>query len=509
MARGPKSKNLPAIPKTEHPPEAKVVSLPNEPSSKVGLAVWITLAVLLLFSLLTLYTPLVRIFYRFQINYNEGWNVYVAQSAMQHHDLYPAKHIAGPSVGYPFLSFYLVGFVSHLTGDYLVAGRLLSLISLLVSCVLVVLIVKKMTGAWEPALFGGVFCLGVFCARMPNYVGIDDPQLLAHPFFLLGLWLYLGPPPSNQRLAAITALFVLGGNIKHNLIPTPISVLADLFAASRAKAIRFVLLGAGLLALAIVVNMLVGGGAFISRMLAARPYSFEEVRTAFFGFYSPLGLPLAISTFWAIWQIPNPKARVISFYFFTSLLIGVLFSGGEGVNANTFFDNLFAMSIIMGACLDDLWKAAIPGLGKGGRWRFLVPLLLYSTVVMEFVPRGLPISKTISELSFRQKLYQQEESFLTAHEGPAICETLLLCFDAGKPYTVNAYGLGIGAKMGGKRIKTVVDRIEAKQYAAIQTEAPVSQRPGFRFPDEVLEAVNHNYVEAIKAPDCHIYVPRP
>jgi hypothetical protein len=63
----------------------------------------------------------------------------------------------------------------------------------------------------------------------------------------------------------------------------------------------------------------------------------------------PLGLPLAISAFWSIWQLQNGQARVIAFYFFSSLLIGGAFAGGSGVNTNTFFDNLFAMSIIMGA----------------------------------------------------------------------------------------------------------------------------------------------------------------
>jgi hypothetical protein len=509
VAQGHKYENAAAIPKTDGLPDKAEVPSSKESLSIVAVSVWITLAILLAFSLLTLYCPLVRVFYRFQINYNEGWNVYVTQAAMQHHDLYPVKHVPAPAVNYPFLSFYLVGFVSHLTGDYLWAGRLLSLLALLVSCVLVGLIVKKLTRGWGPALFGGVFCLGLFCARVPNYVAIDDPQMLAHPFFLFGLWLYLGAPPSTLRIAGITSLFVLGGNIKHNLLPAPVSALSDLFTTSLSKAVRFMIFGALFLALSIVVNMLVGGPAFVSRMVAARPYSFEQLRTALLGFYSPLGLPLAISAFWSIWQLHNRQARVICFYFFSSLLIGAAFSGGAGVNANTFFDNLFAMSIIMGACLDSLWKAPIPSLGKGGRWRFLVPVLLYSTVVMEFVPRGLPLSKALSELSLRQRLFRQEVSFLAAQQGPAICETLMLCFDAGKPYTVNPYGLGIAAKMGTGKANTVADRIAEKQYGVIQTEAPATQKPGLRFPDEVLDAIDRYYVEAVKAPDCHIYVPRP
>jgi hypothetical protein len=344
---------------------------------------------------------------------------------------------------------------------------------------------------------------------MPGYVGMDDPQMLAHPFFLFGLWLYLGVPPSTLRIAGITCLFVLGGNIKHNLLPTPISVLSDLFTTSLSKAVRFVVFGVLFLALAIVVNMVVGGPAFIARMVGSRGYSLEQLRTAFFGFYSPLVLPLAISFFWSIWQLENRQARVISYYFFSSLLIGAAFAGGVGVNANTFFDNLFAMSIIMGTCLDSLWKAPIPSLGKGARWRFLVPVLLYSAVIMEFVPRGLPISKVLSEFPFRQKLFNQEVSFLAAQPGPAICDSLTLCYDAGKPFILDPFNSNNLIRQGKLNSNELVGQIAEKKYGAIQTFSLVTQRPNTSFPEDVLEAIARYYVEALRAPDCHIYVPRP
>jgi hypothetical protein len=508
MGRSRKYRSSGVIPKTDRPPDRTEALSSRGTFSIAEALVWITLAILLAFSLVTLVYPMARAFYRFEINYNEGWNLYVTHAAMQHRGLYPAMRTSTPAVSYPFLSFYLVGFVSHFTGDYLLTGRLISLVALLVSCVLVGLTVKKLTGGWGPAVFGGVFCLGLFCARMPNYVGMDDPQMLAHPFFLFGLWLYLQAPPSTIRIAGITTLFILGGNIKHNLLPAPLSVLSDFFTTSLSKAVRFMAFGVLFLALSIVVNMLVGGPSFISNMLSPRPYSLVGVRDGFFGFYSPLGLSLAVSAFWSIWQLQNRQARVISFYFFSSLLIGAAFAGGAGVNANTFFDNFFAMSIIMGACLDSLWKAPVPSLGKGGRWRFLVPVLLYSTVIMVYVPRSVDIPKLLSELPLRGRMFDQEVSFLVAQPGPAICESLILCYDAGKPYTVNPYGLGIRARLRGGNNNGLVSRIAAKKYGAIQTETPVTQKPSARFPDDVLDAIDRYYVEALKGPNCHIYVPR-
>jgi hypothetical protein len=458
---------------------------------------------------------MVRAFYRFEINYTEGWNVYVADAAMQHRALYPAKD-SSPAVNYPLLSFYLVGYVSHFVGDYLFAGRLISLVALLISCVLVGVIVRKLTGGWGPAVFAGVFCLGLFCARTPNYVGADDPQMLAHPFFLFGLWLYLLAPPSTMRIAGITSLFILGGNIKHNLLPAPISVLSDLFTTSLSKAVRFMVFGVLFLALSIIVAMLEGGPSFVHDLLAPQPFSFEKLRNTFFGFYPALGLPLAVSAFWSIGQFQNRQARVISFYFFSSLLIGMLFGGGSGVNANTFFENLFAMSIIMGACLDSLWKAPIPSLGEGGRWRFLVPALLYSCVVFTFVPWSVDIPRMLSEFPKRQKVFQAQVSFLAAQPGPALCESLLLCYDAGKPHILNPFGVAVRARLGKGNNNELVNQIAERKYGAIQTYLPVTQRPyappemgaGNSFPDGILDVIDHYCVEALTGPDCHIYVPR-
>ena len=513
MGRSRKFRKSGAIPKTGGPPGTTEVLPRTEVQSLKGTfsiaeaLVWITLAILLAFSLVTLVYPVARAFYRFEINYNEGWNVYSTQTAMQHLPLYYPKY-GWTTVNYPILSFYIVGYVSHFIGDYLLTGRLISLVALLVSCVLVGLIVKKLTGGWGPTVFASAFCLSLFCSRAPSYVGMDDPQMLAHPFFLCGLWLYLAAPPSTMQIAGITSLFVLGGNIKQSLLPAPISVLSDLFTTSSSKAVRFIAFGVLFLALSIVVNIVVGGPFFFSHLLTSRAYSLVKVRSIFFAFYSPLGLPLAISAFWSIWQLQNRQARMISFYFFSSLLIGAAFVGGAAVNHNTFFDNCFAMSIIMGACLDSLWKAPIPNLGKGGKWRFLVPVLLYSSMVFTFVPWGVNVPRMLSELPERQRQFEAEVSFLVAQPGPAICESLILCYDAGKPYILDPSNSTRLVQLGKLDSHEIVKQIAERKYGAIQTYSLVTQRPNNNFPEDVLDAIDRYYVEALKGPECHIYVPR-
>ncbi|MDR3675608.1 MAG: hypothetical protein P4N24_08960 [Acidobacteriota bacterium] len=495
------------ISKSNGPPEW-TEALPSEGTlPPAEIMVWVCLAILFAFSLATLAYPMARAFHRFDFNYNEGWNVYNAQAAMQHRPLYYPKY-GWTTVNYPFLSFYLVGYMSHFNGDYLLTGRLLSLVALLVSCVLVGLIVKNMTGGRGPAVFASVFCLGLFCSVAGSSVAANDPQLLPFPFVLFGLWVYLQADPSTLRVAGITSLFVLAGNIKQNLLAAPISVFCDLFKSSSSKAVRFMLFGIFFLALSIAVNVLAGGAYFISHLLTPRGYSFAHLRDLFLLCYSTQSLPLALCFFWSVWQRKNRKARVISFYFFSSLLIGAAFGGGAGVWQSTYFDNIFAMSIIMGACLDLLWKAPIPSLGKGGRGRFLVPVLLYSSVVFMFAPWAVNWSALFSSFAETQRQYDAEVSFLVARPGPAICESLLLCYDAGKPYILDPFNSARLVRLGKLNSSEIVQQIAEHKYGAIQTQAPATLKRDERFPDDVMEAINRYYVEALKHPFCVIYVPR-
>src|SRR5207253_8005827 len=78
---------------------------------------WIVVGVLAIFSVFTLVYPVARAFYHLQIDYNEGWNVYHAQTAMHHLTLYYPKY-GWTTVNYPMLSFYIVVYFSRFLGNH-------------------------------------------------------------------------------------------------------------------------------------------------------------------------------------------------------------------------------------------------------------------------------------------------------------------------------------------------------------------------------------------------------
>jgi hypothetical protein len=468
---------------------------------KAGVPDWLVLSLLLFFVLLTFVGPLVRALSPAEINYNEGWNVYNAQAAL-HHNLYPYRY-GWTTVNYPFLSFYLIGNLSRVFGNAVMIGRMISLISLIVICVCVAGIVKKLTGHWGASIFAATLSLWLFIATANSYVAMNDPQMMAQACILAAFFLYLRGPASNRVILAVALLFVLGGNMKHNLVAAPLAVFIDLLIVSRAKAARFAVFGIALLAASFYINQWVGGPFFAAQMLTPRVYSISKM------FYStsivlPLAVPLIIAGVWSIRHLRERKFRAVAIYLFVSLLLGIALFGGAGTVVNMFFDCFLAISIIMGVLLDLLWESNHPLLRKGGPWRWAAPLVLFPMPCIDIPPVHL------HPLKAESKEFKSEVAFLAAQPGPALCESLLRCNDAGKPYIFDPFNSTSLMRLGKLDGHLLVERIAKKEFGAIQTHEPVNEtsRPNLNLPDEVLDAVERYYKVAVQDSNCVIYVPR-
>ncbi|MGA2992553.1 MAG: hypothetical protein ABSD88_18950 [Candidatus Korobacteraceae bacterium] len=475
---------------------------------------WLILGPTILISLATAVFPLLRAFYRFEVNYNEGWNLYNSMIAVQRHTLYGERY-GWTTVNYPALSFYLVGHLSSMTHDPLLTGRILSLISLVICAGFIALIVRKLTSRVLPALFGASFCLAIFCTQASSFVGTSEPHMLAHVFFLGGFLLYVSAPlsgnglPATSRLAAIALLFVIGGNIKHNPIDFPLAVLLDLCFVSGRKVLQFMLFSATLIGISIYVNIAAGGPFFLAQLL--RPRSLELG----VDFPSAITLPFVAALFWSIHIIKergNRPERAISLLFLVSIAVGFGFGFGSGVAVNTFFSNFLAISIVMGILLDVAWRRTPARFTRFGVWwKAGVPVVLCSCLLLSFLVSGdFNISRRLVEMRNKESNFKKEVTFLSLQTGPAICESLLRCYDANKPYVYDPFNATTLMHFGKLHSREITERIERLEYGAIQLRLPleVVKRPNERFPDEILDAISRNYVISLKDPGCNIYVPQ-
>ena len=471
---------------------------------------WLVLGFISLFCLITAVYPIVRAFYHFEINYKEGWMIYNALVVVHHVPLYGTK-FGWTLVDYPALSFYIMAFLSRFFHDYLLTGRLLCLLSFGVCSVLIGLIIRKLTGRLAPAIFGSVFCVGIFCAAATRYIGFDDPQMLGEIFFLSGLLLYISKRPTLGRIAVIVFLFVVGGNIKHNLVDLPLAVFIDLLLTSRRKALQFLLFAAVFITCSIVGSMKLDGPFFISNMLSVRHYSLLGAFLDFLYYYSVILVPFIAAFIWAIKARKDASNRVISIFFLTSLFTGMFFSAGTGIAINVYFSNFFAISIVMGMLLYSAWSVPSPF----AKYRFLgrreVPLILSAFLLLAFILSGYSnVWRSIAELPEEQRRYDAEVSFLKAQPGPAICESLLRCYYAGKPYVYDPFHFTRLVSLNELDSGELVAQIKTFHYGAIQLHGTLSslERPNERFPDAVLDAIDQYYSLAIRHSNCAIYIPK-
>jgi hypothetical protein len=117
--------------------------------------------------------PVASVGFDFERTPNEGWNVYHAARAAAGEILYtgdPARQ-----VNFPFLSFYLIGWLKPLFGNLLVIGRASSVISLFCLALCSAFIVRRLGGRAPEMLLGAAATLGSIHVQAAAWIGMDEP----------------------------------------------------------------------------------------------------------------------------------------------------------------------------------------------------------------------------------------------------------------------------------------------------------------------------------------------
>jgi hypothetical protein len=466
------------------------------------------LALVSAFAVLTAIYPMAAAFYRFEADYSEGWHAYNTLTVARHLPLYGVKY-GWTNVNYPPLFYFVTAHLAWLTPDYLLMGRGLALISFAACIAFVAMIVWKLTGAIAPALFGGSFCVALFCTQATMRIGNNEPNMLACAFCLGGLLLYLTKRDalSFGWIASIVLLFVIGGNFKHNLIEFPLAVFVDLCLLSRRRAAYYFLTAIPLVALSIYLILVYGGPFFLAAVLVKRGIDLSII-----DFPMAVILPITVAFFWAIAKCRTGIRRPLLALLLVGLVVDFGFSIGIGVGVNIFFGTFFAISILMGLLLDETWKATPAWFASMPRlWRWGVPVFLCSSLALSFFLSGqFHLASRQAELREKQTRFAAEVAFLKAHPGPAICESLLRCFDAGKPDAYDPSTATILVRAHHLNTDGMVANIDAHLYSSIQLDERLEliQRPSQRFPSELLDAIERDYALALDDDGCAIYVPR-
>lgn len=466
-------------------------------------SVWLCIC----FALATAIFPVARAFSRTEVEYNEGWNVYNASLVANHQLLYPL-HYRWTSVNYPMLSFVLLAQLHRLTHDYLYTARVVSLLSLLFSSVLVSAIVLRLTRLWSASAIAGGFCLALFCTDADMYVGMDDPQLFAQLFFLSGLLIYILWRGHLLAISGVALIFVIGACIKHNLLDFPLVILIDLILLSPRRAAWFSGCGLFFASIALALNFHYGGPFFFEQLLAPRGYSIHHVFEQLVVVLGPVLFPLCVAFYVAFAVRNDEERRIAAILLTTSLAVDGYFSGGGGVSINALFSVLIATAILIGL----LYGEIASGRMEMTEWRKAVysPLLLFGWLIIPLLISGnWNLVRSLRETAAAEKRFDQEVSFLESRNGPALCESLLRCYFAGKPYDYDPYNATRFIRLGKLDAAVMVEDIRRQNYGAIQLNVPLHGAvTSERFDSAILAAIEDNYVPMLEHKEVVIYVPK-
>lgn len=430
---------------------------------------------------------------------NEGWNAYHAAAAMAFGNPYPPP-LSLMINNYPPLSFYIVGGIASLLGDYVVAGRIVSLAAFAIVCTCIALVLQRMRAGWSAGFFAASL-FGCTLLLSSDYVGMNDPQLLGHALQLVGLLWVLHRPRTGVTVTSSACFFVAGVFVKHNLLVLPVATAIWLFLTAlwpstiddrhiRVRhTVHFVVAVLVLLIAGLVAARVSLGVNLLETMNSARTTSFAQMKENVLT-WLPLAVVPCCGLMWLSLSHRRDEAVwLVSIYAAMSIVGGVLTSAGAGVDVNAFFDADIALALAAGLVVSRL-LAQGTAMSRAGAQAFAILCALPLAAIGWPAPDWRNLHFWVHPMRDETALAEKDIAFLRAHPGPAICEDLTLCYWAGKPPPhVDVFNLVQQFETGARKPDGFLRLLRAHTFGS----AELDETNPFPFPGAVKRAFFENY----------------
>ncbi len=439
------------------------------------------------------------------LNPNEGWNALHTEAWLAGRALYLSP--AGPVLNnYPPLSFAVVAVLGRLTGDLIIAGRILSVVSLAVVAVFSGIIACMLTGARRAGWFTGLLFLATFLVGYTDYVAMNDPQLFALALTTLSLWVVLRRWGSPAALVSGMVLMLLAGLAKHNMIALPIALLIATWLDSPRRGIAVAIGGGLATALALALIYFTWGGEAIRSLVAGRQWKAMYLAANLTRALPVLALPIAAIIGGGGLVARRGGERLLLVFAAVSLAVALFTGGGAGVYYNCFFDFAVVSCILAGIIV----TRAMEGLSaRYPRARFM-PLAL-TVGVLTLAVRPLLVARwnvfggDAAALASRTA---QDVARIRAVPGPVACETAALCYWGGKGFELDFFNARQALLVGRAGSDNLLSLIRARKFDLIQLQ---DRAPGMRLsppaPGE-MAVLDSNYTEVHHSATGIYLVPR-
>jgi hypothetical protein len=488
--------------------------------------VFTVLATLVLLCAISLcVSNLLSIGFLFEHNYNEGWNVYNSQRLLDHEIIY--DHNYWRVNNYPIVSFLIIAQINFLIHDLLVSGRIVALISLVAIGLLAAIATRRFGGDRSDATFGAGCTLGFCYLVAPAWIMVDDPQTLGEAVMFGGLVSYLSRSPGRLSLLLTALLVVLGGFIKHNLVAIPLAITLDLAVHSPRRLLFWLLYCAALSAGFLGLTQIVAGGTFIDHLLSPRIFTWYGARYHLMKYLRLVKFPLvAIVPFSLV--VFSARRSILAAWGIISISVATIFSGFEGTSYNMFQDTAIFLGVAAGVTFSVLRKKISCEEISRGRFAVIaygvMAFLLAQPILARSPNTFRQIFNSSALLDFNRKAeatFLSEAEYISERGGPALCESLLLCYTAKQPFILDPFNSRQYILAGKLDELTLIRRIADHDFAVIQVRADICDDPATaachilhypqkfnRFSDATLYAVDRYYQIGWRSQDGTFYVPK-
>jgi hypothetical protein len=249
------------------------------------------------------------------------------------------------------------------------------------------------------------------------------------------------------RPLTAAAAFAVSLFIKHNLLALPLAAILWHWQRDRRAAWRFAIAGVGFVVPGLILFYLAYGTSLLSVVSSSR-------------LISPANIVTGVSHLWwaalplvGLLLLRDSRREFFPIYALIALIVGLLFSAGDGVDVNIFFDLAIACSLGLGFMAEtSSARAALCAL----------PLPLF--LIANFHDNNFFFTPDFRAQSAR------DIAFLKGRSGPVLCDQLSLCLWAGKGARLDVFNVGEQIKTGARDPSNLARMIAAHHFAAVQLQ---------------------------------------
>jgi len=119
-----------------------------------------------------------------------------------------------------------------------------------------------------------------------------------------------------------------------------------------------------------------------------------------------------------------------------------------------------------------------------------------------------PVGK-LRQTAADQRLFDEDVAFLRARNGPALCESLLRCYFAGKPFVYDPFNATRLIEFHKLDDAVIVNSLQQHAYGAVEIDGS-QEDDAFpdRFDPRIAAAINQTYHPVLMHEGAKIYLPR-